>query len=325
MHGLIPSVTPGAIIGYRKNGSPIRLLAGGSEPAPEPPAGGTGTATAEPPAAAPPATPPSAPGAQPGASSPAPGGQPGAQPPATTGSGAPSGQEPQQPPPGQQGPAGSVDELPPWAQREFRKLRDENASSRVKNKQLEDRITAKEGADQKLRDDLAKAFGIKPEEVTPEQLVAQREAERDAEKTRADGAETRARASDVKLAVFQQAAALKADGNALLDSVAFLRTLDGFDPAAEDFGDRVKGAIEAAVEANARYKLDAGPPAPAPKPEPKVPSSGPPNGQFTGPPNAPRQWTEEDVRNASPSEVQEAINKGLLSSLGFGPSRRNKR
>jgi hypothetical protein len=30
MHAVRPSMTPGAIIGYRKNGTPIRLIAGGA-------------------------------------------------------------------------------------------------------------------------------------------------------------------------------------------------------------------------------------------------------------------------------------------------------
>ncbi|MFB4276049.1 hypothetical protein ACBJ59_12195 [Nonomuraea sp. MTCD27] len=56
MHTTI--TTPGAIIGYRRNGRPIRLIAGGSEGAPE---GGT-PPPADPPA--PPADPPAEPPAQ---------------------------------------------------------------------------------------------------------------------------------------------------------------------------------------------------------------------------------------------------------------------
>jgi len=38
----------------------------------------------------------------------------------------------------------------------------------------------------------------------------------------------------------------------------------------------------------------------------------------------PRQWTAEDVRNASPAETTAAMNAGLLRDLGVGP-RRNSR
>ena len=34
MHNMHLSMTPGAIIGYRQNGTPIRLIAGGGEPTP---------------------------------------------------------------------------------------------------------------------------------------------------------------------------------------------------------------------------------------------------------------------------------------------------
>ncbi|MGA5764484.1 hypothetical protein [Nonomuraea bangladeshensis] len=57
MHATI--TTPGAIIGYLRNGRPIRLIAGGSEDAPEqPPANDDGTPPTHPPADTPPAEPP---------------------------------------------------------------------------------------------------------------------------------------------------------------------------------------------------------------------------------------------------------------------------
>lgn len=282
-------VTPGAIIGYRSNGTPIRLIAGGSEPAPEP------------------------------APQPAPAPEPAPQPEPQPGPAKPSGQEPPAEPAKE---PSSVDELPPWAQKNLRELRNEAAANRAKAKEVSDALAQMRADQEKQREAFAKALGLKPEEVTPDQLAA----ERDAAKSQADQATAQARQAEVRLAVFQQASTAGADGNALLDSVAFLVKLNGLDPSADDFADRVKSAIEAAVEANPRYKLDAGPPsppAPKPKPEPTVPSSGP--GQFTGPPQAPRQLTDDDIKNMSPAEVLEAQNKGLLQSLGFGPARRSRR
>lgn len=286
-----PPETPGAIIGYRRNGTPIHLAAGGSESLTEPA-----------PAPAPPADPAAA-----GAPAPAP--EPPQPSPAAPGEPAASGQEP----PGAE-PA-SVDKLPPWAQREFKKLREEAAGNRVRAKEAADAVAALRAEQEQQRDAFARALGLKTDEPpTADQLAEQLTQSQ----TAAQQAAERARQSDVKLAVFQQAAAAKADGNALLDSVQFLRALDGLDPSGDDFGSRVKAAIETALEANPRYKLDAGPAAPAPRPEPRVPSSGPGNGQFTGPPQGPRQWTEADVENADAAAVAKALDDGLLVNLGFG-------
>jgi hypothetical protein len=208
-------------------------------------------------------------------------------------------------------------ELPDWAQKIVSKARDEAAEWRVKAQTAADEAETRH---QTMLDGIAKALGLKPEEVTPEQLAA----ERDAAKASAEQAATRARQSDVRLAVLQQAFAAQADGNALLDSVGFLRTVDALDPTASDFGDRVKDAIAAAVEINPRYKIDAGPPAPPPRPQPQIPASGPGQG-FTSPAPGPRQWTDEDVARASPSQLTEALDAGLLENLGFGQRRASRR
>lgn len=283
----LPSA-PGALLGYRKNGTPIRLIAGASEGTPEPPAG-------NPPSPEPPAPEPSS---------------------------APPAADPE--PPAQQPPAGTADELPPWAQRELKKLRDEAASNRVKAKEAADaagKAVEQMRAEQEAqRLALGKALGlVKDEPPTAEELTKQlqaSQAERDAERTRA-------RQAAVELAVFRAAGTLGADGSALLDSRSFAGTLADLDPADAGFGERVAAAITAAVEAQPKYKLT--PPAPAepPRPQPTVPQSSP--GQFTGPPSTPRQWTEEDVARATPTQLQDAINKGLLENLGFGPKRASRR
>jgi hypothetical protein len=284
-----PSMPPGAIIGYQKNGAPIRIVAGGSEAATEPPA-------------ADPAAPP-APAADPAppASDPA----------------APSGQEPPAPP----AEPTSVDQLPSWAQQEIRKTRNEAAANRAKANEHAAALAALQTTSQAQLDAIARTLGLKPEEATPEQIMAQR----DAERARADASASQARQAAVELAVFRAANASQANGNALLDSRSFVATLDGLDPSAADFGQQVADKIAAAVEGHPGFRLAAPPPPPvttAPPP-PAVPKSG--TGPVTGVPDGPRQWTEEDVKRASPSEVQKAMNDGLLQNLGFGTARKNRR
>lgn len=270
-----------------------------SESTPEPQ--GTGAPAAEPAPSAEPAAPTQSPAS-----------------PAATAPTAPSGQEPPASQPA--GQASGVEELPSWAQRELKKLRDENASSRVKAKEVSDQLTQFQSEQEKQRDAFARALGLVSDEpLTPEQLTEQlnaTQAERDAERDRA-------RQTAVELAVFRHAAQSGADGNALLDSRSFLNQVGSLDPTAEDFTERVQGAIAAATESHPQYKLV--PPAPATPPTPAPPTVPRSGGEFTGAPTTPRQWTQEDVANASPSQLQEAINKGFLENLGFGPRRASRR
>jgi hypothetical protein len=278
--------SPGAIIGYRKNGTPIRLIAGGSEGPAEP----TPPTLTEPPAPAAEPAPPA---------DPAP----------------PSGQEPPAP-----AEPSSVDQLPAWAQKLVRDSRAEAASNRVKANEHAAALTALEAKSQKQLDGIAQALGLKPEEATPEQILA----ERDAARLASDASAARAREAAVELAVFRAAAAAQVNGNALLDSRSFAATLSGLDPAASDFAERVSSAITAAVEANPGWKTAAPVPAvPAPPAPPAVPKSG--TGPVTAVPDGPRQWTQADVDRASPTEVQKAMDDGLLQGLGFGTARKRRR
>lgn len=228
----------------------------------------------------------------------------------------PASQEPAEP----QAPATSADELPSWAQRELKKLRDEAAGNRVKAKEVTDRLAAFETQQEQQRQAMAKALGLVSDEPpTAEQLAEQL----NATKAERDAQQARARQTAVELAVFRAAAAEQVDGNALLDSRAFVSALDGLDPSAENFGQQVKDVIAAAAESNPRYKLT--PPAPA-APEPPAPPAVPKSGaEFGAPPQGPRQWTQEDVDRATPDQVQKAINQGLLENLGFGPRRASRR
>lgn len=216
----------------------------------------------------------------------------------------------------------SVEKLPAWAQKLIRDTRTDAATQRTRAKEHSDALAALETKSQSQLDGIAKALGLKPEEATPDQIMA----ERDAEKARAETSDARARASAVELAVFRAASGLDAKGDALLDSRSFLSRLEGMDPSADDFQARVKDAIESALAANpAAFRVSPPPPAePAvkPKPEPTVKKSG---GEFSAPGEGPRQLSAEDASRMTPAEVQEAVNKGLFAATGFGPARRAKR
>lgn len=238
---------------------------------------------------------------------------------------APETPKPQPPANGQQAAepqpsASTADELPAWAQRELKKLREEAAGNRVKAKEVETTLAQFKAEQEQQRQAMAKALGFAPDEPpTAEQLAEQL----NATKAERDAQQARARQTAVELAVFRVAAAQQVDGNALLDSRAFVSALDGLDPSAPDFGQQVKDAIATAAEANPRYKLE--PPAPATPPPPAPPSVPKSGSEFGAPPQGPRQWTEEDVARASATQVQKAINDGLLENLGFGPKRRSRR
>ena len=323
MHRTTLPVTPGAIIGYRRNGKPVRLIAGGSEPAPPAPANGA-PEPAQPPAAsaAPvPAPPPSAP-----------------DPASPAAANAPDGSAPQ----GSQQ-AGSVEELPGWAQKLIRETRTEAAAHRTKVKELTDAQTAAESERTRQMDKLAEALGLKPGEATPEQIAA----ERDAAQQRAEAASAHARTTSIELAAFRAAASMQADPNKVLDSRAFVSTLDGLDPADPAFAQLVSDRVAAALEANPAWRVTpaAAPAAPVPAAvpgqpyapavqaqpyaapplqAPAVPASGP-QGAFTAAPPGPRQLSENDALQMSPAQVQEAINKGLFVEAGFGPNRKTQR
>ena len=309
MHSFTLPSSPGAIIGYRKTGLPIRLIAGGSEPAPEtPPAEPAAQQPADSPAdPAPPAAP--APGGAPGSPAPA---EPAAQPPA----------EPA---------AGSIDQLPPWAQKELRSVRAEAAASRTRAREHEAALTALQAKSQEQLDGIARALGLRPEEATPEQIMAERDAARSAAEVNAAAK----RASDVELAVFRAAARAGADGDQLLDSRTFVSGLTDMDPSAEGFAQQVSDRIAAALEANPAWKLAAVPATAAPAPPlepaapaplaPQVPASSPQPGSYGQPPEGPRQLTEADAKTMSPSAVARAVADGLFAGEGFGVPRYARR
>lgn len=202
-----------------------------------------------------------------------------ATPPATDDNPAPTS-----PPAGGEGEPTEVEQLPSWAQKHIRELREENKRQRLETKQA-----AVEEATRAAREafaaDIGKALGIIPAEadaeaepLTAEQLTDMLATERASTQT-----------ARVELAVFKAAGAHHADPSALLDSRSFLDTLKDIDPTDTQ---AVEAAIKTAVDANPRLKLAESAPAAEPQPEPTPPPSG---GTFAGGPSG----RGNDVSNMS--------------------------
>lgn len=135
--------------------------------------------------------------------------------------------------------AGRVEDLPAWAQAELRRARGDAAKAR----------TAPKDAAEKARNDLAqqigKALGLVEDDkpADPEKLTEQLTGER-----------SKTRAALVELAVYKNAGRHGANPEALGDSRSFMTAVDKLDPTADDFTDRLGEAIKSAVENNSNLK-----------------------------------------------------------------------
>ena len=181
----------------------------------------------------------------PGAPAPAPAPTP--QPPAST--------------PAPNPPAEDIASLPEWAQKQIRDARAEAGKARTDAK-----TAAANEARQALAAEVARALGLAPEvPPDPAQLTAQIELARD-----------QAWASGVELHVFRFAAQAGADPEALLDSRAFITSLDDLaeiDPASPEFKTQLQAKVQ---EAAAKYPAKTGGPAPTggPRPDPSQGARG---------------------------------------------------
>lgn len=212
---------PGAIIGYRKNGSPIRLIAGGSGE------GGDG-----------------------GGSTGGDGGNPGDGGTGTDpGQGGDGGQNPPGTDPGndsgQTGGEGDVSSLPDWAQKAIRDARADAGKARTNAK-----AQAADQARQDLAQQIGKALGlVKDGDAAPDPAkLAEQLA----------GAQTEGQQARTELAVFKAAGKHGADPEKLLDSRAFADRLKDVDPTD---GKKISDLIKKAVEDNPSYRAAAPPPA----------------------------------------------------------------
>lgn len=299
MHKHDELTSPGAIIGYRRNGTPIRLIAGASPEGDE--GGSTGADTAG------------------DTSTSDTGSEDTGQEGSTSGTGGRSG-----------------DTDPDKTSRTIEAIRGDFKTERTKRQAAEQELAGVKAAQAQLQeavnadkadrarqmDALAKAMGLKSDEEppTPEKLAAQlAEAQRSAqaEVSAREAAEGRAqeavRQAQRERALMLTAGQHDANAAALLDSRSFMETIGRLDPAADDFREQLGEAVKAAVESNSAYK------AAQRRTQPAQKSSG---GEFNANPGGDRQWTDEDVEKASPAEMSSAMEKGLLRDLGFGPSRK---
>lgn len=192
-------------------------------------------------------TPPPAPGAPSDAGT---GGQApqGTQPPATPPAPQPTGQEPNQP----QGQPQDVSSLPEWAQKLITDTRAEAAKHRTNGQTAAQQAQAA----QQQRDAVLKALGLtadgKDAPPDPEALTAQLEQQQAVAWTNA-----------VELTVFRTAAAAGANADALLDSRAFIDSLDELadvDPSSADFKSQLDVHVRKYVEQHPQFKAQpAGP------------------------------------------------------------------
>lgn len=201
----------GAILGRRRNGSPIYAIAGGNGEG----EGGSG-GTPPPPGAGEGGTPP--------------------------------------PPPPNTSPwegfqwDGKVDSLPDPVAKVIREAREEAGKART---------TAKENAANEAREQLLKDLGLlKPDETPDPAKLAAELGEKDTRlATLAESARTQA----IELAAYKAAGKHEANPAALLDSRAFLESVKGLDPSADDFITKLDEAIKAAVEANQQLRTGQAP------------------------------------------------------------------
>jgi hypothetical protein len=225
-HHILPTA-PGALLGYRADGRPFYVIAGGSEAAPE--------------------------------------GQPAAPASAQEGgaevTGAPI--EPEQPAVAD---PRKVADLPAWAQKLIKDTRAEAAEFRNQLKELKTASEAKpdgptaeqlvETARQEVAQQIAKALGLAPEEeqqLDPAQVIEQLTSEKDAvTQQNAQNADL-LRRTQIELAVVRQSLKAGADAEALLDSRSFLANVRDLDPSAKEFADTVTSVITKAVEENPKF------------------------------------------------------------------------
>ncbi|MFC7582440.1 hypothetical protein ACFQYP_00520 [Nonomuraea antimicrobica] len=239
--------TPGAIIGYRKSGQPIRLIAGGApegEGGEGQPQGAEGAAEA------------------------------GVTPPAQEAPPAPSALEQESVNPD----AIKVDQLPSWAQKAIRDARKEAGDYRAALKEAQkaadvaakakgpsaEEITAKVQSD--FAQQIGRALGLVGEEqkeLTPEKVIEQLTSERDTTVKERDQEKERHRRALIELAVHRAGSKMGADPDALLDSRSFLKRIRDLDHDTEDFGAKLTEVIQLAIDENPKYKAATmtGPPA----------------------------------------------------------------
>lgn len=213
----------------------------------------------------------------------------------------------EQKPAGEQAPAGTQTEQAPAAQTQTPAATEAPAAdaaelARLRTELEELRTTSASAADtaaQTARDEMTQQFGkllglVEDETQTPDaDALAQQIASEQAS----------ARMAKVELAVVRSAGNAGGDADALLDSTKFTKAIGKLDPAADDFADRVKAAIVAAVAENP--KLASAPVVPA--------RSGGDTSQGDG--EGTGQLTRDQLAKLSPKERMAAHKAGRTKTL----------
>ncbi len=196
--------------------------------------------------------------------------------------------------------AKKIDDLPAWAQAELRRARNDAVKYRqqLQEKTEQDKPAAPSPeeiaaqAKAELAQQIGKALGLVQEEekpVDPKEVIERLTTERDQTAAERDKERELTRRTLVELGVHRTSSKVGADGDALLDSRSFLRSIKDLDPNSEDFPGLLEERIKQAVEDNPKFKAASlsGPPA----------RSG---GEFTGGPggrsNDPEEMTTDDFR-----------------------------
>ncbi|MER6171355.1 hypothetical protein [Streptosporangium sp. NPDC001681] len=113
---------------------------------------------------------------------------------------------------------------------------------------------------------IGKALGLISEEeqpLDPQQVIDQLSSEKDQTAKERDQEKERHRRALIELAVHRGSTKVGADPDALLDSRSFLKVVRDLDPDGADFSTQLTDAIQLAVENNPKFKAatQAGPPA----------------------------------------------------------------
>lgn len=130
-----------------------------------------------------------------------------------------------------------------------------------------------------------------------------------------DKANTTARQRAAELAVYKAATAAGANADLLLDSRAFMASIDGLDPSADGYAASVADAAKAWAEGHPQVKTEQATPRKATPPTPRA-------GADFGAPAPNRQWTQADLEASTPEQLTKALDAGLLRDLGIGTRRR---
>jgi hypothetical protein len=107
-------------------------------------------------------------------------------------------------------------------------------------------------------------------------------------------------------AVRSEAARAGVDAERLLDSARFYNEAVMLDVDSPDFPRRIREMVSSAGVSSAQ------------------PAGQAPATQPAAAPDDQRQWTDDDVKNASNDELDAAIARGQLTGMGVGPRRRRR-